>query len=76
MAAWGHVLEECMVVARGEPITAGLLLRAEDFAATVWWGIPAWALVLAEAIALGLLGVTWWFILKPRLSGGFLWRLP
>lgn len=29
--------------------------------------MPAWAVVLAEIIALGLLGVTLWFIAKPQL---------
>lgn len=38
VAAKGHMPDECMLVARGEPITAGRLLRAEDFAANVWWG--------------------------------------
>ncbi len=28
--------------------------------------IPAWAVVLAEVLALGLLGVTLWFIVKPE----------
>ena len=37
VAANGHLPDECMLVARGEPITALRLLRAEDFAASVWW---------------------------------------
>jgi hypothetical protein len=34
--------------------------------------ISVWALVLAEVIALGLWGVTFWRIVKPRLR----WRIP
>jgi hypothetical protein len=37
-AANRRLPDECMLVARGEPITAGRLLRAENFAANVWWG--------------------------------------
>jgi len=31
--------DECMLVARGEPIAAMRLLAAENFAANVWWGL-------------------------------------
>jgi len=34
--------------------------------------VPAWTVVLAEILALGLLGVTGWFIAKPE----FRWRIP
>jgi len=31
--------------------------------------VPAWTVVLAEALGLGLLGVTFWFIAKPNPGG-------
>jgi hypothetical protein len=37
-AAESHMPDECMLVARGKPISAIRLLVAENFAANVWWG--------------------------------------
>lgn len=37
-AAKHHMPDECLLVARGEPVTAMRLLGAENFAADVWWG--------------------------------------
>jgi hypothetical protein len=37
-SAKGQMPDECMMVARGEPIAAMRLLAAENFAANMWWG--------------------------------------
>ena len=35
--ALGEMPGECALVARGQPLAAGRLFRAQDFAVRVWW---------------------------------------
>jgi hypothetical protein len=51
--ALGQMPGECMRVARGEPIAAGRVLQAEDFAVLVWWraGMAVCALFVVAPVA-------------------------